>query len=112
VDNRAGLLKPEMFADVVLRAGSGRGLVVPSAAIVHAGERDLVFVERAGGALEPRTVTLGRRVAEGQHVIDGLAEGETVATPAHFLLDSESSLRSALAAWPPADGRGHGEAHP
>jgi Cu(I)/Ag(I) efflux system membrane fusion protein len=110
VDNRAGLLKPEMFADVVLRAGSGHGLVVPFAAIVHAGERDLVFVERADGALEPRTVRLGGRVAEGQHVVDGLAEGETVATPAHFLLDSESSLRSALAAWSAADGHEHGEA--
>jgi Cu(I)/Ag(I) efflux system membrane fusion protein len=110
VDNRAGLLKPEMFADVVLRAGSGQGLVVPVAAVVRAGERDLVFVERPGGALEPRTVRLGGRVGEGQHVVDGLAEGETVATPAHFLLDSESSLRSALAAWSPGDGPGPGEA--
>jgi Cu(I)/Ag(I) efflux system membrane fusion protein len=102
VDNRAGHLKPEMFADVVLRADSGHGLVVPGAAIVHAGERDLVFVERPDGALEPRTVHLGARVAEGQHVVHGLSEGETVASPANFLLDSESSLRSALAAASPA----------
>ena len=102
VGNRGGELKPEMYADVVLRADSGQGLVVPEGAVVHAGERDLVFVERPDGTLDPRPVRLGARVAEGRHVLHGLAEGEAVVSSANFLLDSESSLRSALAASSPA----------
>jgi Cu(I)/Ag(I) efflux system membrane fusion protein len=101
VDNRTGDLKPEMFADVTLRAGGGSGLVVPEAAVVRGGERDVVFVERADGSLEPRAVEVGMRTGAGLHVLRGVEEGERVVTSANFLLDSESSLRSALAAVSP-----------
>jgi membrane fusion protein, copper/silver efflux system len=107
VDNRAGDLKPEMFADVVLRAGGGTGLVVPEAAVVHGGERDLVFVQRADGSLEPRAVEIGGRTSAGLQVRRGVEEGERVVTSANFLLDSESSLRSALAAASPPPAHRH-----
>jgi Cu(I)/Ag(I) efflux system membrane fusion protein len=104
VDDRAGDLKPEMFADVTLFAGGGRGLVVPEAAVVRGGEHDVVFVERADGSLEPRAVEVGARTSAGLQVLRGVLEGERVVTSANFLLDSESSLRSALAAVsPPAE---------
>ena len=109
LDNRAGALKPEMFADVTLRPRGDSALVVPDSAVVHGGERDLVFVERADGGLEPRAVSLGARSGEGWPVLSGLHEGERVATPAHFLLDSESSLRSALGAVSPPPGHPHGD---
>jgi hypothetical protein len=107
VDNRAGDLKPEMFADVTLRAGGGSGLVVPEAAVVRGGERDAVFVERADGSLEPRAVKVGARASAGLQVLRGVEEGERVVTSANFLLDSESSLRSALAAVSPPAERPH-----
>jgi multidrug efflux pump subunit AcrA (membrane-fusion protein) len=97
VDNRDDRLKPEMFADVVLEAGVGRGLIVPETALVRSGTRTLVFVDREGGVLEPREVQVGGRTESGVHVRSGLGEGDRVVVSANFLLDSESSLRAALA---------------
>lgn len=108
VDNADGQLKPEMFADVALRTALGEGLVVPESALLKTGERTLAFVDHGDGGLEPREVRVGAKVAEGVQVLGGLAEGERVVTAANFLLDSESSLKAALAVIspPPASG-GH-----
>ena len=97
VDNPDGALKPEMYADVELLAEQGRGLVVPESALIPAGERQLVFVDQGEGRLEPREVRVGRRVGDRFEVLSGLKEGEPVVVSANFLLDSESSLRAALA---------------
>jgi Cu(I)/Ag(I) efflux system membrane fusion protein len=102
VDNRGQELKPEMFADVVLRAGLGAGLVVPESAVVHAGERQLVFLDLPDGRLQPREVLLGPKVSGGVQVLRGLEEGERVVASANFLLDSESSLKAALYSLSPA----------
>jgi len=98
VDNADQELKPEMFADVVLRASLGSGLVVPESAVAHAGERQLVFLDLPDGSLEPRPVRLGAKVAGGVEVLGGLAEGERIVSSANFLLDSESSLKATVAA--------------
>jgi multidrug efflux pump subunit AcrA (membrane-fusion protein) len=96
VDNAGGELKPDMFADVFLRTDSGEGLLVPEGAVIEAGDRRLVFIDHEGGALEPREVQVGFKVAAGVQVLSGVSEGERVVTSANFLLDSESSLKSAL----------------
>ena len=102
VDNADGALKPEMFADVVLKTALGRGLVAPAGALLETGERTLVFVDHGGGLLEPRSVQAGAKTAAGVQILRGLAEGERVVTAANFLLDSESSLKAALAVMSPA----------
>jgi membrane fusion protein, copper/silver efflux system len=90
-------LKPDMFADVRLLADLGTGLSVPESAVIDSGGRKLVFIDRGAGRFEPREVTLGVRAGAGFQVISGLEDGERVVTSANFLLDSESSLRGALA---------------
>lgn len=102
VDNRDRELKPEMFVDAVLTTDLGSGLVVPESALLRSGTRTLVFVDLEGGALEPREVQLGAKTPEGVQVRRGLSEGERVVTSANFLLDSESSLKSALSEMSPA----------
>lgn len=98
VANAGGLLKPDMFADVFLKTGLGEGLVVPESAVIDAGDRRIVFLDREGGMLEPREVRLGAKTPGGYQVLSGLAEGDRVVTSANFLIDSESSLKAALAA--------------
>jgi RND family efflux transporter MFP subunit len=98
-DNAGGALKPDMYADVVLRTDMGLGLVVSDGAIIDTGERKLVFLDHPDGTIEPREVAVGVRIAEGYQVLRGLAKGDRVVTAASFLLDSESSLKSALAAF-------------
>jgi membrane fusion protein, copper/silver efflux system len=97
VDNTGGDLKPDMFADVELQDDAGKGLLVPEDAVIDAGDRRLVFLDRGEGRYEPREVQLGARVGKGYEVLSGLAEGDRVVVSANFLLDSESSLRAALA---------------
>jgi membrane fusion protein, copper/silver efflux system len=91
-------LKPDMFADVALHSRGGKSLVIPESAVVETGERQLVFVDRPDGMLEPREVTLGARTQGGIEVATGVRAGEKVVTSANFLLDSESSMKAALSA--------------
>ncbi len=97
VDNAAGELKPDMYADVFLHVDLGEGLVVPDGAVINAGDRRLVFLDRGEGRFEPREVKLGIKVnGGGVQVLSGVSEGDRVVTAANFLLDSESSLKAAL----------------
>lgn len=101
------LLKPGMYADVALRIAMGRQLVVPSDAVLATGTQNIVFVDRGGGVLEPRSVQLGQRVDQGYVVLRGLQPGERIVTSANFLLDAESQLQAALGSYlPPPPGAG------
>jgi Cu(I)/Ag(I) efflux system membrane fusion protein len=105
VDNRGDALKPDMFADVFLRVDLGSGLALNESAVIDAGDRRLVFLDRSQGRYEPREVTLGVKAGRFFQVLSGLEEGDLVVTSANFLLDSESSLRAALTAMKPAPGQ-------
>lgn len=97
VTNRGMRLKPGMYATVNI-TGTARAamLTVPRGAVLATGERQLVFVRRADGQLEPRSVTLGASTAERIQVMRGLQLGDTVVASATFLVDAESNLGTAL----------------
>jgi Cu(I)/Ag(I) efflux system membrane fusion protein len=105
VDNQDQALKPDMFADALLKSDLGVGLLVPGSAVINAGDRQIVFLDREGGRLEPREVLLGPKVGDGFQVLGGLADGDRVVTSANFLLDSESSLKAALNSMAPGPGQ-------
>ncbi len=105
VANRDEARKPGMFADVFLESDLGPGLVVPASAVINAGDRQIVFVDRERGRLEPREVQLGAKVGDRFQVLAGLAQGDRVVTKANFLLDSESSLKAALDSMTPGPSR-------
>lgn len=95
--NRGLRLKPGMYA--TLRFSGGRRanvLSLPRSAILSTGERNLIFVRRADGQLEPREVRIGSAGEDRIEVLSGLAAGETVVASATFLVDAESNLGSAL----------------
>ena len=96
VANEDYALKPDMFADVVLRRELGDALFVPESAVLRPGDRQIVFLDLGDGRLEPREIETGARVEGGYAVLSGLAEGDKVVTSANFLIDSESSLKAAL----------------
>jgi len=101
------LLKPGMFVNVRLRAPLGRQLFVPASAVLQGGSRQVVFVSRRQGSFEPHEVQLGTRTDDGFVVLKGLQAGDTVATSANFLIDSESQLQAAAGAYtPPPRGAG------
>jgi RND family efflux transporter MFP subunit len=100
-------LKPGMFVNVSLKVPMGKQLAVPGSAALQSGTRQIVFVDRGDGYLEPREVQLGGRAGDDFVVLKGLKEGEKVVTSANFLIDSESQLQSALGSFvPPPPGAG------
>src|SRR5258708_3713794 len=107
IPNPKLLLKPGMFVNVRLRAPLGRQLFVPASAGLQGGSRQVVFVARGQGSFEPHEVQLGTRTDDGFVVLKGLLAGDTVATSANFLIDSESQLQAAAGAYtPPQPGAG------
>jgi Cu(I)/Ag(I) efflux system membrane fusion protein/cobalt-zinc-cadmium efflux system membrane fusion protein len=92
-------LRPGMYADVVIHGPPVRdAVIIPDSAVLHSGERDLVFVDLGEGRFEPREVELGTRGGEHRvQVLRGVAPGEAVVIQAQFMLDSESRVREAVA---------------
>jgi Cu(I)/Ag(I) efflux system membrane fusion protein len=91
-------LKPGMFADVKVEVPLGTRLSVPDDALLASGEHRYAFVKRGEGELQAKEVKVGA-LGDYDEVLDGLVEGEEVATQATFLLSSEAQLRSALPRW-------------
>lgn len=94
--NRGGRLKPGMYANVELQGAGGTSLTVPSNAVLDSGTEQIVFVAQGNGYFTPRRVKIGRRLKDSIEVLDGLKDGDQVATGATFFLDSESQLRAGL----------------
>jgi len=100
-------LTPGMFVNAVLQVRAGTQLVIPTSGVLQSGARQVVFVNRGDGYLEPREVELGARAGEDFVVLKGLKEGEEIVTSANFLIDSESQLQAALGSFvPPPPGAG------
>ena len=91
-----GALLPGAFVTVEIELAMGRGLAIPESAVIRTGARAIVFVVH-GEHAEPREIKLGPLVGDHYRVEGGLATGESVATGAQFLLDSESRLRATSA---------------
>jgi Cu(I)/Ag(I) efflux system membrane fusion protein len=93
--NKKGLLKPGMFADVVIQHRMGTGLLVPVTAVIRTGERDIVYRVESPGHFRPVVVKIAPfQFGDRFQILEGLKEGEEVSTSANFLIDSESRLRA------------------
>jgi RND family efflux transporter MFP subunit len=100
-------LKPGMFVNVSLKVEMGNQLVIPATGVLQSGTREIAFVERSDGYIEPREVQLGSQVGDDFIVLKGLKAGEQIVTSANFLIDSESQLQAALGSFvPPPPGAG------
>jgi membrane fusion protein, copper/silver efflux system len=98
-------LRPGMYANVELGMDMGEGLVVPASAVMPTGSREISFVDKGAGKLEPRIVELGEQIGDHYEVKSGLAEGERVVASANFLIDAESKVQGALNDFEPATTR-------
>ena len=96
LDNPEENLKPDMYANVELRVDVGTRLAIPQEAIIESGQKQVVFLHRGGGRLEPRLIKTGVRTGEWTEVLEGLKEGDHIVTSANFLIDSESRLKTAV----------------
>jgi Cu(I)/Ag(I) efflux system membrane fusion protein len=97
IENREGVLLPNMYADVEIGSGDATPeLAVPDSAVIDSGTRRIVIVDRGEGRFEPREVRLGHRGDGMVAITEGVAEGDRVVISANFLIDAESNLKAAL----------------
>ncbi len=92
-------LRPDMFANVELRAPRGTRVVVPESAVLYAGTRRFAFVEEAPGRFRARAIDVGARSGGRVEVVSGLAPGDRVVVSGSDLVAAESRLRTALEQW-------------
>jgi hypothetical protein len=90
------VLKPDMYVNAEFDLGTGTSrLVVPTNAVLDSGTRQVVFVDRGEGYLEPRDVQVAERLGDRIVIASGLALGERIVTSGTFLIDSEAQLKAA-----------------
>ena len=85
-------LRPGMFVDIDLPSQPGKGLTIPSEAVVDTGLAKHVFVETSEGNFEAREIQTGWSAGDRIQVREGLRKGERVVSAGTFLIDSESRL--------------------
>ena len=97
-DNPDGLLKANMFADVVIYGGPRREvLAVPAEAVIETGERDAAWCWRwARGASGQSTWSPACPAAARWKYSAGSRPATQVVISGQFLIDSESSLQASF----------------
>lgn len=85
-------LKPEMFVQASIRVPQTASLVIPAAAVIDTGTRQVVWVESGPGVFLQRDVTSGGRSGTEVQILSGLKAGEKVAVSGGYLIDSEAQL--------------------
>ncbi len=95
VDNREGLLKPEMYAKVGILADAKEELPkIPTGALLVEGVKNYVFVEREAGVFEKREVTLAVQTRSFAYVWSGVKGGDKVVSVGALLLNAELASSS------------------
>ena len=89
-------LRPGMYVNAELGMTMGEALTIPVSAVMPTGTRNIVFVDKGQGKMEPRLVELGTKYGDIYEVKNGLQENERVVASANFLIDAESKVQGAL----------------
>jgi len=98
INNKAGKLKPEMFATGIVKANLNQykdKLVIPKTAVLWTGKRSVVYVKQTGTdelAFKMREIELGPMLGNSYVVINGLTDGEEIVTQGSFSVDASAQL--------------------
>jgi Cu(I)/Ag(I) efflux system membrane fusion protein len=105
--NEGGELRPGMYASVELAADPTPRLQVPASAVVYTGPRRLVFLDLGEGRFKPSEIRVGVEADGMYEVLEGLKEGDAVATSGVFLIAAEARIRTAAKYWEHAEDGAH-----
>jgi Cu(I)/Ag(I) efflux system membrane fusion protein len=91
------LLKPNMFAEVVIYGGPKRDVLkIPREALIVTGEREAVVRALGDGRFQPVDVVTGMQREGEIEILSGLEEGDEIVVSGQFLIDSESNLQASF----------------
>ena len=102
MSNPGVALKPGMYVNVDLAAPLGRQLVIPTSGVLQSGARQIAFIDRGQGSLEPREIETGPTLDGSVVVLKGLKAGDRIVSSANFLVDSDAQLQSTMGSLTPA----------
>ena len=88
----ADLVPTSKFGYAAEQVGDESVVTVPRSAILRAGKESIVYKEVESGRFEPQRVTLGAVCNDEVIVLEGISEGDLVATAGNFLIDSQMQL--------------------
>ena len=88
IDNKDGLFKPEMFANVTIYSGGDRPAVgVPKQALIYEGEHVRLWVAHDDKSIELRNVQTGLTNGDLVEVTTNLKAGEKIVTRGSLFID-------------------------
>lgn len=90
INNPDFTIKPNMYAEMVVKTGKTRKLAVPNNAIEKYGDYNFAFVKIKPFLYEERKIEIGQKNEKYSEVISGLKEGEEIVTEGAFSLLGES----------------------
>jgi cobalt-zinc-cadmium efflux system membrane fusion protein len=92
VDNKDGLLKPEMFANVTIYSGGDHLAVgVPKQALIYEGDQVRVWVAHEDKSIELRQIKTGLTNGDLVEVDGNLKPGEQIVTKGSLFIDRAAS---------------------
>jgi cobalt-zinc-cadmium efflux system membrane fusion protein len=92
IDNKEGLFKPEMFANVTIYSGGDHPSVgVPKKALIYEGERVRLWVAHDDKSIELRNVETGLINGDLVEVKTNLKAGEKIVTKGSLFIDRAAS---------------------
>jgi cobalt-zinc-cadmium efflux system membrane fusion protein len=92
IDNRKGLLKPEMFANVTIYSASDHPAVgVPKQALIYEGDQVRIWVAREDKSIELRQIKPGLTNGDLVEVVGNLKPGEQIVTKGSLFIDRAAS---------------------
>ena len=77
IDTPAGLLKPDMTANVSIRTAEREALVLPNAVVLRDRSERFVYLDRDGGLVR-QPVVVGTRDASFSEIVEGVSPGDRV----------------------------------
>jgi cobalt-zinc-cadmium efflux system membrane fusion protein len=87
-------LKPKMFARLTINIGRQAALAIPTDAVQELGSRKVVYIPRADGSFEERTVEIAEPSGDMVEVLSGLKPGEKLVSGGSFMLRAVSLKQS------------------
>jgi RND family efflux transporter MFP subunit len=90
LDNHQRLLRPNMFAEVILPVGRRRkALSLPQEAVVTVENQTVVYLQEGPGHYERHQVVIGEKSAGWVEIVSGLEAGQLVVTRGVLALQAE-----------------------
>ena len=99
IDNKEGLLRPDMYANADIKVNMGERLLIPESAVIFSGKKRIVFIDLGNGKLKPVSIKTGLQNKDFIEVVSGLKIDDKVVSSGHFLIAAESKLKSGLQQW-------------